>query len=806
MAPMRRPLTALVFSQAAGIVLAYYLNISTTHLCMLCMGACFVFAFFLKRRGFLRSEEARKGLRLAALCLLALLLGSLRMEQQAQRESAVLREYGGSGTQIASFEGLVRTVSFRGSRWDVTVQTADETVLVRLDAGEEDRAAVCDLAGRVCRFAGPVRAPDGRRNFGCFDYALYLKGRGVLCLCDASRYRAEAGEIRSRFLHVLSVSKGRFLDEAAPYLDRDSFSLLAGLMFGEKGYLEEDVYASFQRNGIAHVLAVSGLHVGLVYALVQKLLAGRRNLRTSAVSLAALFCYACLANFSISVMRAAFMIVLHIAAFHMRRRYDLVSAASLAVLTFLTVNPYQLFDSGFQLSYMAAYSLGVALPLMQLKALELSDRYKKGWIDDWGKVLLPCVAVQLGMTPLTLFHFLIFSPVSLVLNPFAVALAGLLLPAGLALFFVQGLRIPVLSAAAAGPAGAFAKLLLALDEAGRTLGGSYSMPAPTIGMLCLYYGLFFYLFSEGRAVLLRKGKTRLSALLCAVMMLGSSLTPALCGIGGLLPWQRPQRDFVMADVGQGDCFHVSCGGYDALIDGGGSALKNVGEDTLRPYLLKNGVSGLELAVVTHPDQDHARGLQELSQVMPIGTIVFPWVYRNDLSVTDGYRAERFVFAGRGDEILLGEAVFRVLAPYKDGRVGAQAEDRNGTCVASILEYKGMKIFLTADMTDQTEQWLLADGAEALDADILKVAHHGSAYSSRADFVEAVSPRIALISCGRNNSYGHPAERVMAMLGEMDVLMLRTDTMGAVAITAERDGSLRIESADGKLSARLPANR
>ncbi len=803
---MRRPLTALAFSQAAGIVLAYYLNIRTMHLCMLCMGACFVFAFFRRRNGLLRSEEARKGLQLAALCLLAFLLGSLRMEQQSRRESALLRESAASGAPVVSFDGLVRTVSFRGSRWDLTVRTRDETVLVRLDAGEENRAAVCDLAGRVCRFAGPVRAPDGRRNFGCFDYALYLKGRGVLCLCEASRYRAEAGEVRSRFLHVLSVSKGRFLDGIAPFLDRDSFSLLAGLMFGEKGYLEEDVYASFQRNGIAHVLAVSGLHVGLVYALVQKLLAGRKNRRTSLISLAALFCYACLANFSISVMRAGFMIVLHIAAFHMRRRYDLVSAASLAVLVFLTVNPYQLFDSGFQLSYMAAYSLGVALPLMQLKALELADRYKKGWIDDWGRVLLPCVAVQLGMTPLTLFHFLIFSPVSLLLNPFAVALAALLLPAGLALFFVQGLQIPVLSAAAAGPAGAFAKLLLALDGAGRALGGSYSMPAPPVGMLCLYYGLFFYLFSEGRAVLLRRGKTRLSAFLCVCMMLGSGLAPALCGIGCPLPWQRPQRDLVMADVGQGDCFHISCGGFDALVDGGGSSLKNVGEDTLRPYLLKNGVSGLELAVVTHPDQDHAKGLQELSQVMPVRTIVFPWVYRNDHSVTDGYRAEQFVFAGRGDEIRLGDAVFRVLAPYKDGRVSAQAEDRNETCIAGMLEFKGLKIFLTADMTDQTEQWLLTDGADALDADILKVAHHGSAYSTREDFADAVSPSIALISCGRNNSYGHPAERVTAMLEEMDVTMLRTDTMGAVGITVEKDGGLRIENADGKISVYLPANR
>ena len=803
---MRRPLTVLAFSQAAGIVLAYYLSVKTTHLCMLCMGACFVFAFLWKKVKRLGSEEVRKEAVLASFCMIVFLLGCLRMEQCAAKTSAALAESEGSGAQIVTVEGLVRTVSFRGSRWDLSVQTDSETVLVRLDAGEEDRQAVYDLAGRICRFTGPVRAPDGRRNFGCFDYSLYLRGRSILCLCEVSRYRAEAGEVGSWFLHTLAVSKGRFLDGISPYMNRESFSLLAGLMFGEKGYLDEEVYESFQRNGIAHVLAVSGLHVGLVYALVQKLLAGRKNRRTSLLSLAALLCYTCLANFSISVLRAAFMIVLHIAAFHLRRRYDLVSAASLAVLVFLTVNPYQLFDSGFQLSYMAAYSLGVALPMLQLKALELADRYKKGWIDDWGKILLPCAAVQLGMTPLTLFHFLIFSPVSLVLNPFAVALAGLLLPAGLALFFIQSLQIPLLSAAAAGPADAFAKLLLMLDEAGRFLGGSYYMPAPPIGMLCLYYGLFFYLFSEGRAVLLRKGKVRLSALLCACMMLGSSLAPAVFRIGCVLPWQRPQRDLVMTDVGQGDCFHISCGGFDALIDGGGSALKNIGEDTLRPYLLKNGVSGLELAVVTHPDQDHAKGIMELSQIISIKTIVFPWVYRNDLSVTDGYRAENFVFAGRGDEIRMGDAVFQVLAPYKDLRVSTQTEDRNETCLAGILEIDGLKVFLTADMTDKTEQRLLADDPDALDADLLKVAHHGSAYSSREDFVEAVSPAAALISCGKNNNYGHPAERVTAMLEEKGVRMYRTDLMGAIGVTVEKDGSLKIESADGRIRETLPSKR
>ncbi|MBQ1418405.1 MAG: hypothetical protein IIY95_03230, partial [Firmicutes bacterium] len=190
---------------------------------------------------------------------------------------------------------------------------------------------------------------------------------------------------------------------------------------------------------------------------------------------------------------------------------------------------------------------------------------------------------------------------------------------------------------------------------------------------------------------------------------------------------------------------------------------------------------------------HCKGIKELSQKMHIRTIVFPGVYENDISVTEGYRADRFVFAGRDDVIRMGDAVFRVLTPYKDGRVTARTDDRNETCITGMLETKDLKILLTADMTDQTEQWLLADGSD-VDADILKVAHHGSAYSSREDFVSAVNPRFAVISCGRNNSYGHPAERITAMLAEMGVEMLRTDLSGAVGVTLRKDCSLKIEKA------------
>ena len=755
-----------------------------------------------------RWEEHRRALPLLLGCMLALLWGSFRMDVWEAKDSRLFKTEGQAAEAVAEakpqraeVEALVTGAVWKGSYWQLTARTGGvrgEKFLVRLPAGEEDLESVCALVGRRCTFQGSVRVPDSRRNFGCFDYRLYLRGRGIFRILEVNRYRVWGGPVRNVLLNFLAVSKAQFYSRVRPFLGEESFSLLAGLLFGDKGYLDENLYSSFRSGGIAHVLAVSGLHVGLVYGALVKLMGNRRNRAATAISAAALLCYICLSNFSISVLRAAFMIALRLAAFHLHRRYDLLSAASLAAIVFLSANPYQLLDSGFQLSYMAAYSLGVAMPRLELKALELSDRYKKGWILKASNVLSPCIAVQLGMTPLTVFHFLLFSPVSLLLNPFALVLAGLLLPAGLLLYAVQALDVPLLTAAAAGPADAFARCLVWVSRAGEAFGGYWSAAAPPIGMMAVYYALFFWWFSEGRAVLLRSGRKRAAALVCASMMLASCLLPVFFGLSdSCLPWSRPCRDVVFADVGQGDAIHIRCGGVNVLMDGGGSYLKNVGEDTLLPYLLKNGVSGLELAIVSHADLDHAKGIQELSQVLPIRTIAFPEVYKDDPSITEGYRAERFVFLKRGDALDLGGAVFTVLAPFGDERAGSTSEYRNESCIAGILEFQGFRVLLTGDMTAGTEARLLAESSpDALRADVLKVAHHGSAYSTGEEFLQAVSPAIAVISCGRNNVHGHPALRVTELLEEEGIEIFRTDTMGALGVTREKDGCLEIENADG----------
>ncbi|MBQ5414926.1 MAG: ComEC/Rec2 family competence protein [Firmicutes bacterium] len=348
---------------------------------------------------------------------------------------------------VYAAEGVVTRIEEKDGYLAVTLKVGRESILIRLSADVPDPY---DLVGRRAEAAGMITLPDGRRNPGCFDYRLYLKSRRIFHVMDVSRFRFTAGEVKHPLIHALSVLKGRFYARVRPYLSDRQFQLTAGLLFGETSYMDEDLYEEFRLNGIAHVLAVSGLHVGLLYSVILRLLGGRRNLRTTVAVSASLLAYAALSYFSVSVLRASFMIGLNMLAFHIKRRYDLTSAATLCAIVFLLDNPYRLFDSGMQLSFCAAYTMGTALPWAVSKGIQISDKYRKKWIKAAFDIFAPTVMVQLGMTPLILFLFTTFSPAGILINPLAVILAGLLLPAGLLCFLVSQFFGGLPLAAAAG--------------------------------------------------------------------------------------------------------------------------------------------------------------------------------------------------------------------------------------------------------------------------------------------------------------------------------------------------------------------
>lgn len=800
---MRRPLIGLCFAEALGILAAYYGSLPTRHLCMVCAGV-FVVAGLKRKVPLLPCA-------LAVLCL----LGFVRMDG-LERSQTLLSGWAGrvvelSGTVIrveAKDRYLALTLSTeQGGLPGASAPIPQEKVLLRLELekGEYPMVFPYDLVGRKVECTGEISIPEGRRNPGGFDYGLYLRGRAIRSICQVSRYRLEAMDVINPLMHCLSVKKGAFLKMAQDRMTPEGFALLAGLLFGEKNYIDEDAYEGFRQSGMAHIFAVSGLHVGLLYAVLLKLTRTWRKDVSFFLMLGILVTYAALSNFSISVLRASGMTLAALLSGPLRCRYDLTSAASGAALLLMTANPYQLFDAGFQLSFLAAYSLGVALPFVELRTKALADRYKKAWITSLSAVLGPCAVIQTAMAPLMAYQFLIFAPAGLLANPPALVLAGLLLPVGLLMFL---LSLIIGAAAWLGPFGtgaaevlwyallsvaeALSQMLLRLsDLAGALAGGS--CPAPPFGLLVLFYLFFFFFFSETRFVMLRKGQgKRLGILFCCLLIAAVGL-PFFWGLtGSIFPWKYNTAAVTFLDVGQGDCIHVQTGGLNVLVDGGGSLHRDVGKTVLQPYLLKNGITRIDLAFVTHGDLDHRRGIQELSQRMPVGTLALPLPYRAEPESFSDVASDAVIYLAEGDSLSLGDrAVFRVLSPAKGSAPAAGENDRS---LVLMLSYKGLNVLLTGDM----EKSLEAKLSGSLDCDILKAGHHGSAGSTGADFLAKASPGFAVISCGKNNVHGHPAPRVIELLENSGIMIGRTDEAGALCLRSVSRNSFLMENAAREL--------
>ncbi len=706
----------------------------------------------------------------------------------------------GTVTRARQRDGYVE-LTVRSRRASPAEEGADcggEKLLVRLKKDFEDDFEAYSLTGMHAEFSGELSLPDGVRNPGDFDYRLYLKARGIRAICGVNAYRFTAEGVDDHFLHFIAVLKSGFMRLMARYLGEKEFALTAGVLFGEKGFLDSDTYNSFKDAGTAHILAVSGLHAGLLYALVLRLLGGRRGWRSSLLICASLFVYAALADFSVSVLRASVMIVLSLAAFHLKRRYDLLCAATFTAMIFMAANPYHLYEAGFQMSFMAAYTIGAALPWAELKLKQAADARRSEVMYRVGSVLLPCIMLQLGMAPLILYHYTLFSPLAVLLNPAAVLLAGLLLPAALAFFAIYAgpgaalacrplaagawartLLTRIAYPSAAGVCGGLADALILVSRAAEAAGGGLRAPAPGPDLLALYYAAFFYFFSETRYMLHRRGRQGALAALAAAVMSVYFIVPGL-----------PSYTCTFVDVGQGDCIHLQTDGCNILIDGGGSRSKDVGGDTLYPYLLKNGISAIDMAFVSHLDLDHSKGLAELSRKVPVGVIAFPaGAEGEDLSA---FRASEFVFLEAGDSVAAGGTLISVISPSRAGLSGDDNED----CLVLRADCGGLSILLTGDLGEAGEAALLRRAAlqPDLKADILKAGHHGSAGSSSESFVKAVSPRFASISCGRGNSYGHPAPRVLELLEKLGIPYMRTDLSGAVCVKTGRRGRFTVNDA------------
>ena len=610
---------------------------------------------------------------------------------------------------------------------------------------------------------GAVSIPKERSNPGTFDYRRYLKSIGIRCIITAENIEnvKKAGGIAA----LLKSAKCRTADIFESALGDDS-AVVMGLLFGETSGIDEDIIETFRRGGTAHVLAVSGLHLGLLYSFLCRFKRKKRSIPADIAIVLALSAYTALAGFTASVVRACLMIFIHIAGNHLNRRCDLISSTCVSMIIILAVNPMQIYSAGFQMSFLAVITLGIMIPLIQKKI--------KG-------ILLPMIAVQTGMVPYTMYVFNYVSLTSVISNIPVYFIAAAMIPAGISV--IAFCWLPVIAKPAAMITGLFVKLLLWCNDF-TYMGGvfTFDVASPSVIFLAVYYIFIFYMCSEaGQIALIRRNYKKIAAVFAAAVICGA-------GCSVYLSDGFEKTDMVFVDVGQGDCLHIKAGGKNLLIDGGGSFNYNVGKSTLKPYLLKNGVTKIDMAIATHLHTDHYQGLKELSQTYRIKKLgVYEANSVNENHLKKEFKTDEILYLAAGDVINMGRNVsVEVLSPDRGNPLDEKDENKNSLVLR--VNVKGSSVLMTGDIDEKGEKTLIAD--TDIKADILKIAHHGSRYSSCEKFIAVAAPKIAVIQVGKN-TYGHPSEEVIKRLEEHKITVLRNDEQGAVGIRVNKAGDFGI---------------
>ncbi len=784
---MRRPIVPAACAFALGIWLAYTIeNIAFSAW----IAVALVFALLSGR--FWREKNKRKDFTeiiffVSLFCFLTALGGSLLSWERAD-----IGEIADTAGQYAQLPLTVESVSQSVAKERTALiarSEKGERVLVNVYGDmngrfEEELSCTEDLTGRGVWVCGTTELPQKQRNPRTFDYSLYLRTRGIetVISISPSEISLRGDGFVSPALHalnIIAVFKADFLCAFANAVGEETAYLTMGMLFGDTANINEDTEEAFRKNGTSHILSVSGLHVALVYGCVQRMLRGRRSTGTSIATVVLLLLYAAASQFSPSVVRAVLMIAMHIAATRLHLNYDMLCSAAATALAALLYRPYMLFNTGFQLSYLAIFSLAVI-------ANALGRRYNG--------IFLSGIAVQIGMLPATVYLFNYFSPVSLLANLPVIFISGWIIPAGLIemglfalgnehLFEIGGILIKLMNDAMV-----FSNEIFYND-------GLYVCNAvsPPIFLLILYYAAVFLGLSESALIAYKRRRFKEIAAAAAVIVLCAAIGHAACASG----FERAELVFV--DVGQGDCLHIkSENGKNILIDGGGSVNYDVGEKVLLPYLLKNGVRQIDYAFVTHLHTDHYEGLKTLACR---GIVKKLFLYEANrlneekILAETGLKKENLFYLSAGMKVRIGtDTEIEVLSPERASEISYRdmlsSEDENAISLALRVTKNGLRVMMTGDIDAEGEKALIDAAPDKVKTNILKAAHHGSRYSNCDEMLTAADPACLVIQVGKNN-YGHPHKTVIENCIKKGIIVYRNDEDGAIGVKEIRNGRGKI---------------
>ena len=613
----------------------------------------------------------------------------------------------------------------------------------------------------------------------------------------------------------------QFRQEACAFLIRElgenDGPLICAMLLGEKSSLDEENKNLYQRNGISHILAISGLHLTLlgsgVVRCLRRIVGGKKRVAFFAVFIMSLYCV--FTGNSISTIRATIMFALSLIAEMVGRSYDSLSALGLAAILQLFMNPYVLNNSGFLLSFLAVIGVTFVAPRLQEILGGKSKTAKSLCISLSASVTtLPVLLWNYGTYPwYSVFLNLLILPLMSVLLLLAIVLVVLW---GLAKYTIFLLNVGVLPIVKNWVIVGI-KLILEYFEICCRLFEKLPLTdgyigSPSVWQIVIYIVLVAVTLS---------GMVKHSALGRKMILLSAiSILTMNINFG---------TEITMLDVGQGDGVVIrSDSGNVYVSDCGSSSVSMVGKYRLLPFLKHKGYGKIKGMFISHLDEDHMNGMVELLELAPAEKIEIEYLFLSkrvleaeeddevlkeiqDLAKTNGVKV---VYLARGDKISDGKMSFLCLYPVgndgkrederieKDSKIiqdsspggkmekkkaGSKSENRNNQSMVLLLQYKDFEMLLTGDVEKAGELEIARQEYFGVNRkiDVLKVAHHGSSGSSCEELLEVLHPKLSLISCGKNNSYGHPHAETLERLEDVGSEILTTTESGAVTLKLGR---------------------
>lgn len=653
------------------------------------------------------------------------------------------------------------------------------------------------LAGSLVFVSGKLEEIESPRNPGEFDskqyyacqyiYYVMKKGKIKKQSQNHSAYGQFLINMRQRFAEILEKTCGA---EAGAF---------EAIVLGDKSNLDPELKMRYQMAGIIHILAISGLHISLLgmglYNMLKK--AGFGIWPAGLLALIIMLQYGMMTGGGVSTMRAVCMFLLSVGAKIAGRIYDMPTGMAVAAILILVENPAYLLDGGFWLSFGSVIGIGCVWPVIQeaLGNLEKEDNAGKKIL--WS--FLASGVVQFTTLPIVLWFYGEVSVMGIFLNLLVLPTVGVVLGSGTADALLGLISIK----------GAF---VVAIP--GRTILKIYEVLVIIIGKLpfCTWVGgkpemwqiVDYYLILAGAVWIYRISEKKYKENKTAVMKKRKEIWKFRCLCAGmvclgiLLIGYKPKEDFRIAclDVGQGDGIVIEMENqWNILIDGGSTNKSSLGQYQLIPYLKSRGISRLDGIYISHTDEDHISGVREILDyiskgltIIRVENLILPdWDEvqdnKNFQELTELAKAAetRVIYVNAGDRVRYGETTLKVLWP----EAGATGKEVNEDAMVIEMTNGAFKGVFTGDIGKDTEDKLLQKGVLE-DVDFLKVAHHGSKYSTGEEFLDVVKPELSVISCSATNTYGHPSPDTLKRLENSGSKVLITKDVGAVTIYRKRE--------------------